>query len=108
MEAGPKTTLRSFFTRRAKSTKPDSFTLKNVPPLLRTIGATIGNIPGKGKGTGVIKICAGSATGTVIGYINLDGSGDESTLMAKESVTGTKDLYLIASADVELDYWFFS
>ena len=68
----------------------------------------VDSITGKGKGTGVIKICAGSVNGTVIGYINLDGSGDESTLPAKESITGSKDIYLIASGDVELDYWFFS
>ena len=68
----------------------------------------VDQITAKGKGTGVIKVCAGSTTGTVIGYIDLDGSGDEVTLAAKESVSGNKDIYLIASADVELDYWYFS
>ncbi|MCR5122798.1 MAG: endo-1,4-beta-xylanase, partial [Ruminococcus sp.] len=44
-------------------------------------------IKGKGNGT-VIKVCTGSTNGTVIGYVELDGTMSEQTVSAISSVSG--------------------
>ena len=61
-------------------------------------------IKGSGNGT-VIKVCTGSPTGEVIGYVELNGSMSESTVAAIKSVSGQKDLYFVASGNATLDSW---
>ncbi|MCR5540183.1 MAG: family 43 glycosylhydrolase [Ruminococcus sp.] len=61
-------------------------------------------IKGSGNGT-VIKVCTGSPTGNVIGYVELNGSMSEQTVAAIDSVSGTKDLYFVASGNATLDSW---
>ena len=61
----------------------------------------------KGSGNAVVKFCVGSATGTCIGYGELNGS--ENTLASAENdVTGVKDIYMVFSGDCEFDSWSFS
>ena len=64
----------------------------------------VSSITVKGSGNAVVKFCVGSATGTCIGYGELNGSENE--LAATENnVTGVKDIYMIFSGDCEFDYW---
>lgn len=66
----------------------------------------VNTITMKGSGNGtVIKICTGSPTGDVIGYVELNGSMSESTVAAVQSVSGTKDLYFVSSGNATLDSW---
>lgn len=64
------------------------------------------SITAKGKG-GSIRFTTGSPDGDVIGYLDLS-SGEETTLGAVSSPSGTKDIYITFSGDATLDYWFFS
>ena len=59
---------------------------------------------------GVIKFCTGSPTGDVIGYAEIESgnSMSEITVPSVSSVSGKKDIYLVFSSDIELDYWYFS
>ncbi|MBE6869729.1 MAG: carbohydrate-binding protein CenC [Ruminococcus albus] len=61
-------------------------------------------IKGSGSGT-VIKVCTGSPSGDVIGYVELNGSMSENTVAAINSVSGQKDLYFVASGNATLDSW---
>ncbi|WP_455530298.1 family 43 glycosylhydrolase [Ruminococcus sp.] len=64
----------------------------------------VSSITVKGSGNAVVKFCIGSATGTCIGYGELNGS--ENVLAAAENnVTGVKDIYMVFSGDCEFDYW---
>ena len=64
----------------------------------------VSSITVKGSGNATVKFCVGSATGTCIGYGELNGS--ENTLAAVENdVTGVKDIYMVFSGDCEFDYW---
>ncbi|SDA11210.1 arabinoxylan arabinofuranohydrolase [Ruminococcus sp. YE71] len=67
-------------------------------------GANNITIKGKGNGT-VIKVCTGSPSGTVIGYVELNGTMSENTVATISSVSGQKDLYFVASGNAELDSW---
>lgn len=61
----------------------------------------------KGSGNAAVKFCVGSATGTCIGYGELNGS--ENTLAAADNnITGVKDIYMVFSGDCEFDYWKFA
>ena len=67
----------------------------------------VSSITVKGSGNATVKFCAGSTTGTVLGYGELNGS--ENTLAATDNnVTGVKDIYMIFSGDCEFDYWQFA
>ena len=59
---------------------------------------------------GVIKFCTGSPTGDVIGYAEIEAgsSMSEITVPSVSSISGKKDIYLVFSSDIELDYWYFS
>ena len=56
------------------------------------------------SGSGIIKICAGSPTGDVIGYAN-PATGETAVV---NDMSGTKDIYFVFSGDVEFDSWSFS
>lgn len=67
----------------------------------------VSSITVKGSGNAVVKFCAGSPTGTVLGYGELNGT--ENTLAAADNgVTGVKDIYMVFSGDCEFDSWSFS
>ena len=67
----------------------------------------VSSITVKGSGNATVKFCVGSATGTVIGYGELNGS--ENTLAAvANDVSGVKDIYMVFSGDCEFDYWQFA
>ena len=66
----------------------------------------VSSITVKGSGNATVKFVAGSQTGTVIGYGELNGS--ENTLGVVNEVSGTKDIYMIFSGDCEFDYWQFA
>lgn len=55
-------------------------------------------------GSGLIKICAGSVNGDVIGYAN-PATGETAVV---NDMTGTKDIYFVFSGDVEFDSWSFA
>lgn len=79
---------------------------------IKVSGADLSNgvnsitVKGSSNSGAAVKFCAGSPTGTVIGYGVLDGN--ENTLAAVESVTGKKDIYMVFSGDAEFDYWSFA
>ncbi len=66
----------------------------------------VSSITGKASGGGAIKVCAGGTNGTVIGYIEANGS--EVTVPAIADVSGKKDIYFVSSGDISFDYWSFS
>lgn len=58
---------------------------------------------------GAIKVCTGSENGTVVGYIDVPAGSSFTEVSAPVSgLTGTKDVYLIFSNSMNLDYWYFS
>lgn len=59
---------------------------------------------------GVVKFCAGSPTGDVIGYAEFESGSSmkEVTMPSVSSVSGKKDIYIVFSNDIDLDYWYFS
>lgn len=62
----------------------------------------------KGKG-GAVKICAGSPTGTVIGYAELGSTMSEVEFATTANITGQKDIYFVFGNDnTEIDYWQFT
>ena len=67
----------------------------------------VSSITVKGSGNAVVKFCVGSATGTCIGYGELNGSENE-LAAAENNVSGVKDIYMVFSGDCEFDYWKFS
>ena len=60
----------------------------------------------------VIKICAGSASGTPIGYVTIPATGSNNNFKTVtetfKGVTGTKNVFFVASGDVVIDSWQFS
>ncbi len=60
------------------------------------------------KNGGAIKVCKGSPTGDVIGYVEAGSSMSEVTVPAVSSVTGTNDICFVFSNNVEFDSWSFS
>lgn len=64
----------------------------------------VSDIKVNASGSGIIKICAGSTTGEVIGYAN-PATGETAVV---NNMTGTKDIYFVFSGDVEFDSWSFS
>lgn len=59
----------------------------------------------RASGSGAIKVCVGSPTGDVLGYVELGSSMDDITVSTVGSVSGQKDLYFVASGNAELDSW---
>lgn len=56
-----------------------------------------------------IKVCTGSANGTVVGYVDVPAGGSFSEITVPvNSVSGTQDLYFIFSDQLEFDWWSFS
>lgn len=57
-----------------------------------------------------IKICKGSANGTVIGYLlvpNTGGQLKEVSAKLDVNITGKTDLFFVLGGDFEFDYWMF-
>jgi arabinoxylan arabinofuranohydrolase len=61
-------------------------------------------------GGGAIKVCTGSENGTVVGYIDVPATGETFTdiTAAVSGLSGTQDVYLVFSSEMEIDYWYFS
>ncbi len=59
---------------------------------------------------GAIKICSGSENGTVLGYIDVPATGStfKEISASVSNISGTQDVYLVFSSEMELDYWYFS
>ena len=64
-------------------------------------------VKGSSSNGTAVKFCVGSATGTCIGYGELNGSENE-LAAAENNVSGVKDIYMVFSGDCEFDYWKFS
>ena len=61
------------------------------------------------KNGAAVKICTGSASGTVVGYAEIEAGGKMSEITVPvESVSGTKDIYIVLSGDADLDWWQFT
>lgn len=75
-------------------------------------GATSVAIKAASQSGAVIKICSGSASGAAIGYVTIPATGGNNTFKTVTAniskVTGTKNLFFVASGDVVLDSWQFS
>jgi len=67
----------------------------------------VSSITVKGSGNATVKFCVGSASGTCIGYGELNGSENELAAVAND-VSGVKDIYMVFSGDCEFDYWKFA
>ncbi|MCR4862606.1 MAG: endo-1,4-beta-xylanase [Ruminococcus sp.] len=62
-------------------------------------------INGSSSKNAAVKVCAGSPTGKVIGYVPLESTAKEVTVPAVNSVTGSNNIYFVFSDDVQIDYW---
>lgn len=68
-------------------------------------GADTLTIKGSSSDNAAIKVCVGSPTGDVIGYVELSSSMESVTVPTVSSVSGTKDVYFVFSGNVEFDSW---
>jgi arabinoxylan arabinofuranohydrolase len=59
---------------------------------------------------GAIKVCTGSENGNAIGYIDVPATGGKfvDITSAVSGISGTQDIYLVFSDEMEIDYWYFS
>jgi arabinoxylan arabinofuranohydrolase len=59
---------------------------------------------------GAIKVCTGDENGSAVGYIDVPATGGAFTEVTASvsGLSGTKDVYLIFSDEMEIDYWYFS
>ena len=57
-----------------------------------------------------IKICTGSETGTVVGYVDVPATGGNFAEITYgiSNISGTQDVYFIFSGEMEIDSWSFS
>lgn len=56
-----------------------------------------------------IKICTGSADGTVVGYVDVPAGGKFSEITVPvNSVSGEQELYFVFSSQLEFDWWSFA
>ena len=62
-------------------------------------------INGSSNKNAAVKVCVGSTTGKVIGYVQLESTAKDVTVPAVNSVTGSNDIYFVFSDDVQIDYW---
>jgi arabinoxylan arabinofuranohydrolase len=72
-------------------------------------GAGSVTISVKSANGGAVKICTGDENGTVVGYIEVPATGGTFTEVSApvSGLSGTQDVYLIFSDEMELDYWYF-
>ncbi len=55
-----------------------------------------------------IKVCTGSTSGDVVGYVEIPAGGMTDVTVKVNSVSGSKDLYFVFSGDLEFDSWSFA
>lgn len=56
---------------------------------------------------GAIKICTGSESGTVVGYVDIPAGTNGEISAPVSGLSGTQDVYFIFSNTMDMDYWFF-
>lgn len=62
-------------------------------------------IKAKSSSGAAIKVCVGSPTGDVLGYVETTSTMENITVPTVANISGTKDVYFVFSGDVEFDSW---
>lgn len=72
-------------------------------------GASSLTVRASSENGAAIKICTGSETGKVIGYVEVAAGGSFTEVTVPvESISGTQDIYFVFSDELELDWWQFT